>query len=218
MPKRRSPDAPIIVKTPRDYSAIAKKTWENRQNVVKELEESNKRLKSDKELLVSERVKLEESNTRLNSDKEELKNTINQLNGDKIFLAGKKEELKENNKELLAEVRLLQRERDSLAADVQNSQEKISELDPILKEVEAIGGLQQISGKKDRLHAIGRFLLSLLSIIMKCTHPITRLRAVCDAVFGLAVCGVTIMKTVLAEVHKNIFMMSTRINLQLGGF
>jgi len=107
MPKCCSPDAPIIVKTPRDYSAIAKKTWENRQNVVKELEDSNKRLKIDKELLISERVKLEESNTRLNSDKEELKNTINPLNSDKIHLAGKKEELKENNKELLAEVRLL---------------------------------------------------------------------------------------------------------------
>jgi peptidoglycan hydrolase CwlO-like protein len=77
------------------------------KNIVKELEDSNKRLKIDKELLISERVKLEESNTRLNSDKEELKNTINQLNSDKIHLAGKKEELKENNKELLAEVRLL---------------------------------------------------------------------------------------------------------------
>jgi hypothetical protein len=75
-------------------------------------------------------------------------------------------------------------------------------LDPILKEVEAVSGLQQISGKEDRLHAIGRFLLSLLSIIMRCTHPITCLLAVCDAVFGLAIFGVTITKTVLAEVHK----------------
>jgi hypothetical protein len=74
---------------------------------------------------------------------------------------------------------------------------------PILKEAEIFRGLKQISrGKEDQLHAIGKFLLSLLSIIMKCTHPITCLRAVCDAVFGLAIFGIAVTKTVLAEVHK----------------
>jgi hypothetical protein len=37
---------------------------------------------------------------------------------------------------------------------------------------------------------------------MKHTHPITHLRAVCDALFGLAIFGVAVTKTVLGEVYK----------------
>jgi len=37
---------------------------------------------------------------------------------------------------------------------------------------------------------------------MKHTQPITRLCAVCDAIFGLAIFGASVTKTVLGEVYK----------------
>jgi hypothetical protein len=38
---------------------------------------------------------------------------------------------------------------------------------------------------------------------MKHTHPIMHLHVVCNALFGLAIFGVAVTRTVLAEVYKN---------------
>ena len=89
IPKCRFSDAPVIVKTPWDYSSIAKKCQDNRLNIVHELEYSNKQLKADKDGLIGEKVKLEENNKELHTDK--------------AYLLGEKDELEKNNKQLNAD-------------------------------------------------------------------------------------------------------------------
>jgi hypothetical protein len=125
-------------------------------------------------------------------------------------------QLEEEKERFASEVAFLQAEKQRLSAEVdslnqqiekdqsliRDVQSRLSDAEPILREAENFGGLTKIIDKDSRANAIGRFLLSLLAIIMKRTHPITRLRAVCDAIFGLAIFGVAVTKTVLSEVYK----------------
>jgi len=47
-------------------------------------------------------------------------------------------------------------------------------------------------------------MLNALSVIMKNTQPITRLRSVVDCIFGTAIFGGEVTKVVLGEVYKQI--------------
>jgi predicted transcriptional regulator len=78
---------------------------------------------------------------------------VKKLSWKKIILIGEKDELEENNKQLstdkhrlLAEVRLLWKERDNFVADVhrisQETQKQLSEVEPILKEADTFGRLK----------------------------------------------------------------------------
>jgi hypothetical protein len=67
--------------------------------------------------------------------------------------------------------------------------------------LEEFGGLRKLMNA-DRVAAISITLVSFLAIIMKITHPITRLCTVCESVFEKDIFGVHVMKWVLQELHK----------------
>jgi len=68
--------------------------------------------------------------------------------------------------------------------------------------VNSFGGFQRIEDKGDCKLAIGALLVSYLGIIMRKTHPVTRLRVVCEALFSNFIFGVEATSTVLEEVCK----------------
>ncbi len=53
----------------------------------------------------------------------------------------------------------------------------------VMNAVEEHGGFTKITDKVTQLLAIGAMLVSFLGVIMKRSHNVTRLRAVCDALF-----------------------------------
>jgi hypothetical protein len=110
----------------------------------------------------------------------------------------KQEDLQEENKSLSGEVAHLREEKEQLQAEIAaieqrkaddeamliNNQQQSSEVTPLLKEADKFGGFNKSNDKDGRVFAVGRSLLSLLGVIMKGSHPITRMHAVCRALFG----------------------------------
>jgi septal ring factor EnvC (AmiA/AmiB activator) len=84
----------------------------------------------------------------------------------------------------------------------------------VLKAVDEHGGFKKITDKAAQLLAIGAILVSFLGIIMKRSHNITRLRAVCDAIFNNLIFGAEATAIVLEEIyHKYIFSEQRRVFL-----
>jgi hypothetical protein len=121
------------------------------------------------------------------------------LEEEKVALAAEVAALRAEKERLLAESASLEASRREAEARVQRL---LPDAEPFVREVENFGGLQKITDKATRLHVVGRSLLSLMAVIMKHTHPITRLRTVCHALFGAAIFGAAVTKDVLSEVYK----------------
>jgi len=118
-------------------------------------------------------------------------------------------------------IRSLQSEVDELRC----SQERMKALVDV---VEPMGGLKKIDNKELCIAAISSLLVTFLGIIMKSTHPKTRLRAVCEALFDNILFGVEATKVALnkisqskvLEVHRKIFLpwkVLCAIDLSIGG-
>jgi hypothetical protein len=72
----------------------------------------------------------------------------------------------------------------------------------VVKAVECNGGFCKVDGKEQRLNVLGALLLSFLSIIMRHSHPITRLRVITDTLFSKLIFGAEATATVLDEVYE----------------
>jgi hypothetical protein len=112
-----------------------------------------------------------------------------------------------------------------LEEEAQEANEKITGLEAALEEaiggrdpnvekligvVNSFGGFQRIEDKGDCKLAIGALLVSYLGIIMRKTHPVTRLRVVCDVLFKNAIFGVESTRAVLDEIYKKYIYMDQR--------
>jgi hypothetical protein len=64
------------------------------------------------------------------------------------------------------------------------------------------GGFIKIMDKNSIIMAVGGAIVGLLSVIMKKTQAVTRLRTVCEALFRSSIFGVEATKVVLAELYK----------------
>ena len=104
--------------------------------------------------------------------------------------------LEAEKQQLLVEIGSLRRQILEGDALLKEAQRRLSDAEPILREAEKFSGFNKIMDKDSRVVAIGRFLFSLLSIIIK--HTANKcLLAVCDAIFGLAIFCAPVTKTVL---------------------
>lgn len=84
----------------------------------------------------------------------------------------------------------------------------------VMDAVNCHGGFEKIDSKGDRSLAIGALLVSYLAVIMRKTQPVTRLRAVCDALFSNLIFGVEATRMVLGEIYtKHIFVEQRRVFL-----
>jgi hypothetical protein len=130
---------------------------------------------------------------------DEKRKAESKLEDEKVALAAEVAALRAEKERLLAENASLEASSHEAEARVQRL---LPDAEPFVREVENFGGLQKITDKATRLHVVGRSLLSLMAVIMKHTHPITRLRTVCHALFGAAIFGAAVTKAVLSEVYK----------------
>jgi len=84
----------------------------------------------------------------------------------------------------------------------------------VMNAVEEHGGFTKITDKVTQLLAIGAMLVSFLGVIMKRSHNVTRLRAVCDALFKNVIFGAEATGIVLEEIYqKYIFSEKKRVFL-----
>jgi hypothetical protein len=81
-------------------------------------------------------------------------------------------------------------------------------IDALLGSLDSCGGLKKIDDKSSQLIAISTLLVSFLGVIMKNTHPITRLHAVCEVLFDRCLFGIEATQAVLHDLYKKQFLMS----------
>lgn len=86
-------------------------------------------------------------------------------------------------------------------AERENTMIKVALEDAERQNAQMYGG-EKVIGKEPRIAAIGMVLVSALSVIMKNTQPLTRLRTVCDCIFGTALFGIEATRVALSEVYK----------------
>jgi len=208
MPKRRcvsSHDVPPT-KIPRDQSKIAKSWWEKKRKEkedlsrnIAELNVSRERLSSHIDQLRVEKAELERRNVRLrHKGKEVVRVNVN--------LCEEKRELKMLTEELQFEKGALEEDYAAAVSKLEIAENEKVAVMASLREAERMNasllGPSKVADKQTRVELIGAMLVTFLACIMKGTHAISRLRTVCDCIFGAAVFGATATKAVLSEVHK----------------
>jgi len=76
----------------------------------------------------------------------------------------------------------------------------------ILNPLERYGGLQKITEKPTLVAAVGSVIISLMSILIRKTMPLSRrLRVMCDALFQSCIFGVDSTKTMLSKLYHKYF-------------
>ncbi len=145
----------------------------------------------------TKRVKKEEFMA-LSSEKDSLLKEIEQLKAEKESLKAEKESLASAADSLIG----------TLTAELNAKNSRAAQC--VVDAVDDYGGFQKISDKKNRVLAVGAAILALLSVLMIRTHPITRLRAVCEAIFDNAIFGIEATKVALSELYKKYFFVEQR--------
>jgi hypothetical protein len=113
-------------------------------------------------------------------------------------------QLKSRVHALEVEAQISNQKIEELTAALQAAQ--CPEVDPnVQKVVNTInnnGGFKKIDSKDGCVIAISALLTSFLAIIMRNTHPITRLHTVTDVLFKKMIFGAEITGTVLREIYE----------------
>ncbi len=172
MLKPCSPDAPTMVKTPRDQSAIAKKWWEEKRNALRKEVLDKERLEEEQkdslwQLEDKERLEVEQRNALQKLEdierlEVEQRNALQKLEEDIERLEVEHRnalcKLEDDKERLACEVALLQAEKDQLLVEVDRASHKraedesilrearqqLSDVEPILREAGNFGGLKRI--------------------------------------------------------------------------
>jgi hypothetical protein len=120
---------------------------------------------------------------------------------------------------LLKEIEQLKAEKESLASAVDSlistltaelNEQNLRVMQCVIHVVDDYGGFQKISVKKNRVLAVGAAIIALQSVLMSRTHPITCLRAICEAIFDNAIFRVEATKVALSELYKKYFFVEQR--------
>ncbi len=145
-------------------------------------------LRKERDELLRERDKLKDSNK-----------TLVHLNH---TITAERDELRSSNESLA-------RDHAMLSTALVDSMEQYEELqenwNPLTSSLEDYGGFKKVTDKSSRVLAVGAAILALLSVLMKRTQPITRLRTVCDALFSNSIFGIEGTKIVLRELYMKYF-------------
>jgi hypothetical protein len=120
---------------------------------------------------------------------------------------------------LLEEIEKLKAEKESLTSAAESivgtltaelNEGNSREAQHVISAVNNYGGFRKITDKRNRVLAVGAAIVALLSVLMTRTHPITRLRTICEAVFDNAIFGIDVTKVALSELYKKYFFAEQR--------
>jgi hypothetical protein len=120
---------------------------------------------------------------------------------------------------LLEEIEQLKAEKESLTSAAESivgtltaelNEGNSRETQHVISVVNNYGGFRKITDKRNRVLAVGTAIVALLSVLMTRTHPITRLRTICEAVFDNAIFGIDVTKVALSELYKKYFFAEQR--------
>jgi hypothetical protein len=213
----------------RDQSEIALKWWSKKKQGAKALE---KKIIEQKD----EISKLQEVLTEASEEKQALRSQVEALESKKLTLEEERRSLVEALEAKEEELSVLREECDAARDTIATLHASLDEVQKsdnhrasaLLQSIEPFGGFKKIDDKPSRMLALETLLLSFLGVIMRKTHPITRLRAICDLLFEKCIFGVVATKIVLDEIykkhvavrHRNIFSpwkILRAIDLSIGG-
>jgi hypothetical protein len=184
----------------RSQSEIAKKWWEKKKEKLKALES-----------------KVEVQTKEINILEEDLELTASSLEDALEKMPALEEELAEAREAVIA-----------LEAEVTELRQVTAKMQVLADVLEPFGGVKKIDDKSIRVVAVSALLAAFLGVIMKSTHPLTRLRVVCEALFDKCLFGVEATTLMLQElsrkkifdVHKKKFLpwkVLRAIDLSIGG-
>jgi len=203
----------------RSSSEIAKQCWHDKRQKVHEGAVELKQAKKEAERL----QKLNETLTRLNSSLLEEKaamkvaiarekvataeltaliareqGKVAELNAS---LAREKDEKADLSDSIARERGEQLAELDRLEAENELLSQSMKECAPFVKSMEDYGGFTKVSNKETLIAAVGSAILAVLSILMRRTQPISRLRTLCEVLFGQAIYGAAVTAKVLDELY-----------------
>lgn len=215
----------------RNRSEIGKQWWENKHQ--KAIQDSAQLKEAKKE--ANRLQKLNNTLSRLNSallqEKAELKEAIawgyeeradiaRAIEENSEVIAWERKEnaelnlavsrAREENVALARERAELSVERDQLRAENLLLSESIKESAPFVKSLEEYGGFCKVTNKETLLAALGSAILAILSVVMRKTQPITRLRTISEVLFGKAIHGAAVTGKVLEELYQKYFFKENR--------
>ena len=121
----------------------------------------------------------------------------------KVAIAGVREELARERAKGAAELERLTAENESLS-------QSIKETAPFVKSLDQYGGFCKLSNKETLLTALGSAIVAILSVVMRKTQPITRLRTICEVLFDRAIYGAAVTAKVLEEMYQKYFFKEHR--------
>ena len=88
--------------------------------------------------------------------------------------------------------------------------EQRASISAIIEPLETVGGLKKITDRTALVGVVGSVLVSLMSVLMRKTKPVSRLRVICDALFQNCVFGVEATKTMLSDLYKRFYFQEQR--------
>jgi hypothetical protein len=142
-----------------------------------------------------EKIRLQQEMESLEQDKAHLLHQVHHLSGVNTDIKASLEEAERVKEMVTVSLEAAEQENASISASLEVAERKNAE----------IYGGEKLTDKQSRINAIGLVIVSALTVIMKHTQPITRLRTVCDCIFGAALFGVEATKVVLSELYKKHF-------------
>jgi hypothetical protein len=111
--------------------------------------------------------------------------------------------------ELRGRVHILEQEAREANEVIERLEEELEEerkgreenAEKLIDVINSHGGFEKIESADGRALAIGALLVSYLTVIMRKTQVVTRLHAICDALFNKVIFGVEATATVLGEIY-----------------
>jgi hypothetical protein len=88
--------------------------------------------------------------------------------------------------------------------------EQRASISAIIEPLETVGGLKKITDRTALVGVVGSVLVSLMSVLMRKTKPVSRLRVICDALLQNCVFGVEATKTMLSDLYKRFYFQEQR--------
>jgi hypothetical protein len=176
----------------RDQSQIQQRWWQNQRRIVEE----NALLKQDRDRLLQE---AEEVRKELCASRRKARKLIMGQAKDRETICSLQRAIEEKSQTIA-----------TLQGSIEDKADEHASIASVIHPLERYGGLQKISDRPTLVAAAGSVIIAVMSVLMRKTMPLSRLRVVCDALFHNCIFGVDVTKSMLSEIYKKFFFHEQR--------